>query len=241
MHYLKQLIFFLFISTSSFAQGVGIGTSNPNASAILDVNSTNKGLLLPRVTDTNKISTPAEGLMVYNRASKAPNYFDGSKWNNVADARNNYVPLEGFIKYSLGGITTVGGMAVETGQLDAIDYYNQVRLPRNQAGVNSARGLDSIVFEKEADGNSIIFTRAMLSGQLIPTIEILQFKPGATTAFYSIKLSTARILEQYVFISEKTGRLTERYSILALTIGFRDVVTGKSFSITPSTGAFGAY
>ena len=50
---------------------VGIGTPTPNASAILDVKSTNKGILLPQVslanlTDIVTIPTPATGLVVYN-------------------------------------------------------------------------------------------------------------------------------------------------------------------------------
>lgn len=53
----------LFIVTISQAQ-VGIGTNNPNASAKLDISSTSKGLLPPRMTtaDRDAITTPATGL-----------------------------------------------------------------------------------------------------------------------------------------------------------------------------------
>jgi hypothetical protein len=46
---------------------IGIGTSSPNASALLDLTSTTKGLLLMRMTGTEAeaISTPADGLIVY--------------------------------------------------------------------------------------------------------------------------------------------------------------------------------
>ena len=66
---MKQHLLFLtlFISVSSFCQ-VGIGTNTPDPSAKLDVSSTTKGLLLPRLTTTqvNAISNPAAGLLVYN-------------------------------------------------------------------------------------------------------------------------------------------------------------------------------
>ena len=243
MSYLKYASFFIFtlLTFRASAQNIGIGTSSPNNSAILDITSTSKGLLLPRILDTNNVTTPAEGRVVYNRADKAPNYFDGNRWNNIADARNNYVPVEGFIKYIITGIATVGGIAVQTGLQDAVSYNNEIRAPRTATGFGQTKGIDSVVLEKEFDGNSIIFKRALLSNQLIPTIEIQQFLPGATTPFYTVKLSTVRILEQSFFISEKTGRLTEKYSMLAATIGYRDVVNGKSFSITASTGAFGTY
>src|SRR5579871_2118245 len=50
------------------AQGnVGIGTTSPDASALLDLTSLSRGFLVPRMTQTqrNAISTPATGLLVY--------------------------------------------------------------------------------------------------------------------------------------------------------------------------------
>lgn len=53
------------------AQNVGIGTSIPDATALLHVNSTNKGVLIPQVSldslkDITSIAAPANGLLVYN-------------------------------------------------------------------------------------------------------------------------------------------------------------------------------
>lgn len=50
----------------SFGQNVGIGTTAPNASAQLEIQSTSKGILIPRVTTSqmNAIASPAKGLMV---------------------------------------------------------------------------------------------------------------------------------------------------------------------------------
>jgi hypothetical protein len=47
---------------------VGIGTNAPNASAVLQADSTTKGFLPPRMTtaEKNAIATPAAGLMVYD-------------------------------------------------------------------------------------------------------------------------------------------------------------------------------
>jgi hypothetical protein len=46
---------------------VGIGTTSPDNSALLDINSTAKGILLPRMTQAqrNAIPSPASGLMIY--------------------------------------------------------------------------------------------------------------------------------------------------------------------------------
>lgn len=55
------------LSISSLAQ-VGIGTSSPHASAALEISSTNKGFLLPRMTTTERgsIPNPLPGMMIYN-------------------------------------------------------------------------------------------------------------------------------------------------------------------------------
>ena len=59
---------------------VGINDNNaqPDASAMLDVKSTTKGILIPRMTTTerNAISSPATGLMIYNTSTSAFNFYN---------------------------------------------------------------------------------------------------------------------------------------------------------------------
>ena len=62
----KLLILVLLFSVAqSQAQSVGIGTTTPDASAQLDIVSTTKGLLIPRMTKTerNAIATPGQRLV----------------------------------------------------------------------------------------------------------------------------------------------------------------------------------
>lgn len=59
----------LFCLLSLFAQeNVGIGTSSPNSSAQLEIKSSSKGLLMPRLltAERNAIANPATGLMVFD-------------------------------------------------------------------------------------------------------------------------------------------------------------------------------
>jgi hypothetical protein len=68
---------------SLFAQqNVGIGTTTPNNSAILDLTATNKGLLVPRMTTAQRIAivAPATGLLVYDTNFNQFWYFDGTIW-----------------------------------------------------------------------------------------------------------------------------------------------------------------
>lgn len=90
-----QLIFvslFLAISFSSFAQ-VGIGTATPNTSAALDITSTTKGLLIPRMTaaQRNAISFAVTGLMIYQTDGTAGfYYYNGSSWSDVGATAKTY-------------------------------------------------------------------------------------------------------------------------------------------------------
>ena len=71
----------LTLSLISNAQ-VGIGTNSPNASAQLDISSTSKGLLLPRLTTAqiNAIANPEPGLLVFNTDTKKFVGYGGTKW-----------------------------------------------------------------------------------------------------------------------------------------------------------------
>ena len=61
---------------------VGIGTLTPEATALLDVYSTSKGVLIPRMTTAQRdaIASPATGLQVYNTSTNVLNYYNGSAW-----------------------------------------------------------------------------------------------------------------------------------------------------------------
>jgi hypothetical protein len=72
-------------------------------------------------------------------------------------------------------------------------------------------------------------------------MEISQFQTSAATPFYSIKLTSFRVNSQSYFISETTGRLTEKYGLVAQIIGYKDWVNNKSFSYNASTLSFGVY
>jgi trimeric autotransporter adhesin len=66
---------------------VGIGTSKPDQSAVLDLSSSNKGLLVPRLNAAARagIPTPAKGLLVYQLDEAAGFYFyNGSKWSPLS-------------------------------------------------------------------------------------------------------------------------------------------------------------
>lgn len=75
------LLLFVFITHLSFAQ-TGIGTVAPQASAILDLMSADKVLLLPRIDDTALIATPEDGMIAYINSSNCFKVYERGKWSD---------------------------------------------------------------------------------------------------------------------------------------------------------------
>ncbi|MGX7668946.1 hypothetical protein [Flavobacterium pedocola] len=92
---MKKLLLLLMFSFTGFAQ-VGINTTTPNASSILDITATDKGVLIPRVSIANlnaaaPVTSPATSLLVYNTNAATGigfYYWDGSKWNPLGSGTN---------------------------------------------------------------------------------------------------------------------------------------------------------
>jgi hypothetical protein len=77
-----RILLFLLLAVTSLQAQVGIGTASPATSAQLDVSSTTKGFLPPRMTTTqrNAISSPATGLTIYNTTSNSFEVYNGTNW-----------------------------------------------------------------------------------------------------------------------------------------------------------------
>jgi len=88
MKYLFSLLMMMAMALPLQAQqGVGIGTAFPNASAILDLSSTTKGLLLPRVTSGQRaIVAGVAGLVVYDVDFKEMYQHDGTAWRKLLNS-----------------------------------------------------------------------------------------------------------------------------------------------------------
>jgi len=82
--YILFIAFVCLEATISRAQ-IGIGTTSPNPSSILDLESTSKGFLPPRVNSDGDIATPVEGLMIYDIGDNCINVYNNSTWVNLCD------------------------------------------------------------------------------------------------------------------------------------------------------------
>lgn len=154
---LRELIFFYifsFLTITAFSQ-VGIGTTNPNGDALLelDASTTPGGLLLPRVAlvatdEVAPLSAHWAGMAVYNTATTpgangvSPGYYfnDGSRWVRIAatsDASDDWkltgnagtVPGNNFI-----GTTDNQPFRVRTDNQERFEFTNNGRLRSFHSG-----------------------------------------------------------------------------------------------------------
>jgi len=92
----KILLTLLLLPLATYSQ-VGIGTTTPDSSSMLEVDATDKGVLVPRVAIANlntaaPVTAPIESLLVYNTTIATGvgfHYWDGAKWTPLSGAAAN--------------------------------------------------------------------------------------------------------------------------------------------------------
>jgi uncharacterized protein (TIGR02145 family) len=139
MKKLTLLVAVIATSFTTFAQ-VGIGTTTPNASAALDVSSTTKGFLPPRMTKVQleAIASPVEGLMVYCTDCVPKTLYVFDAFNFVSTSNNTPSGLSSTDVYSTTGKTwmdrNLGATQVATSSTDAASYGDLYQWGRNTDG-----------------------------------------------------------------------------------------------------------
>lgn len=98
---MKKLVFTLLLFPLFIQAQVGINTTTPDASSMLDINATDKGLLIPRVSIPNlnaasPITAPAISLLVYNTNTTTGAgfyYWDGTKWTPFTGGTSHWTKV----------------------------------------------------------------------------------------------------------------------------------------------------
>jgi len=159
------VIAFLFLEQRLLSQeNVGIGTTTPESTAILDLFANDKGLLVPRLTTVNRdnIVSPATGLIIYNTSNNRFEYYNGSSWvpiltngiislNNaqifVGNASNlaTGVAMSGDATISNTGLLTISNDAITTAKIGD----TQVTNAKLASGIDATKIADGSVSNTE--------------------------------------------------------------------------------------------
>jgi hypothetical protein len=111
MYKVFLILFCFIISLQAYGQ-TGIGTTTPNASAKLEIAATDKGLLIPRLTSTQKgnITSPANGLLIYQTDGVVGFYVNTGTAASPVWTRINmdWTRTGNDIAYTAGNISTTG-------------------------------------------------------------------------------------------------------------------------------------
>jgi hypothetical protein len=82
------LVLFWICELPLMAQSVGIGTTTPDPNSMLDIQSTNKGLLIPRIQKINRPASPSEGMLIYQLDSFPGIYnYRNGEWRKLLDSQ----------------------------------------------------------------------------------------------------------------------------------------------------------
>ncbi len=161
------LLFVLLSTAATIAQtnifpatgSVGIGTVTPDSSAALAILSSTKGILIPKITKTQRdaIFSPAVGLLIYQKNS-VPGfyYYSGSAWVAVTPSSWNTKGNAGTNADSnFIGTTDAQALAFRVNNQKAgyIDYYS--------SKANTGFGYQSLLNNKTGTGNTANGLRAL--------------------------------------------------------------------------------
>ncbi|QZT37975.1 tail fiber protein [Halosquirtibacter xylanolyticus] len=77
-------------SDVSVSGDLSVGTGSSESSAVLNISSSSKGILIPRMTGTQRdvIAGPATGLMIYNTSTNMYNFYNGVSWQEIGGDDN---------------------------------------------------------------------------------------------------------------------------------------------------------
>lgn len=160
---MKQIFTFLaaaLLAVTTYAQ-VGIGTTTPNASAALDITSTTRGFLPPRLTydQINAITNLTEGLMVYctDCTTKGLYVYNASFWQSVSYPDKS---LSLDVTSATGKIwmdRNLGASRVATSSTDSEAYGDLYQWGRNSDGHQTrTSGTVAGPVESGAEGSNFI-------------------------------------------------------------------------------------
>ncbi len=164
------LILFILFFNYVGAQSFGIGTDTPDPQSILEIQSVDRGILIPRMTTTQRdnnitglLNTSDEGLFIYNITDTGFNYWDGTAWvvfpsSSVVSDHDWYTALTTTSPTAIGdNIFTNGNVGIgNNNPTYALDVTgNGIRIEGGGSGHNIYGGTSGSIFLRTNSGLAV--------------------------------------------------------------------------------------
>ena len=171
----KIFLLYLMIGNMVYAQ-VGIGTTSPSSGAMLDINSTTSGLLIPRMTQTQRdaITTPATGLLVY-QTDNTPSFYhyNGSSWIPVGGNTSGWALTgnAGTTAANFIGTTDSQNFAIRTNNTErlTIEAGGDIGININNPAIDLAIGDTDTGINWNSDGNIDYMANNVVAAKMTAT------------------------------------------------------------------------
>ncbi|GAB4036350.1 exosporium glycoprotein BclB-related protein [Spirosoma gilvum] len=156
----QLLSILLFVLSLPALAQVGIGTTTPDPSAQLDVVSTSKGVLVPRVTSTTLVTATAEGLLVYQTSAPTGFYvYKSGSWVRLATVTDVAATV---IPYASGTQITLSTLSDgSSAGSSAISFGNSLLLTTTTPSTITGSEAASMAFSMPRDGTITALAAAL--------------------------------------------------------------------------------
>ena len=243
INYKISLILIQLFSSNIYAQNVGIGTSNPDASAMIDITSLTKGLLIPRMT-VNPSATatipPVNGLLIFNTTfnslninigtSAATNILAVPNWSNLWGTSGNFLTSSG---NQFLGTTNKSFMHMQTNNIDRLIIDTTTAIPLipsyGKIGIGLTGSLTSV---------AIPTSTLQVNGSIATAVFLIVGKTQAQVAYILTALNSLILLNTSTNGSSGNGIINLTLPSASLSAGrvytIKNIVYGDPTSITPT-------
>ena len=226
MKLVKNLLFvFLVLITVSVQAQIGIGTTTPDASAELDVTSTTKGFLPPRMDSTqrNAIVSPASGLTIYNTSINSVQVYNGTAWvSTVHYIGESYGGGIVFYVYDNGQHGLIAATADQNEPYGASYWDGSIHYYPNFDGVGAGLKNTLLIVQWEESFRNILGLQRILTA-------------ASVCNAYSVTVDGVTYGDWYLPSKYELNLLYGQRTIVG---GFRDNIYWSSTSVGVGTGGW---
>ncbi len=184
-----------FLQANAQSMGISNTAITPDASSILELRTTTKGMLIPRMTTTERdaISSPATGLVVYNTTTNKFNFYNASAWTEMASGGTGISTLNTLTASTQVFATGTTGTDFNISSATSTHSFNLPVASGTNTGKLSNTDWTTFNNKQNAFSNSAGLA-AILSDETGTGLSVFATSPTLTTPILGVASSTSQTI-----------------------------------------------